>query len=201
MKYQANEANRGGRRPEAVAWTLQEVAHPTPPHPTPLSNSSLVFPPSMENSRGKNRMSVPQFGGWDGKAQDETNYSVVFSQARANRKKHKSELPTRSSNGLGNEFELPNDREDVEPFSSLKNRKSVPQFGGWDGKTPSETNYSVVFSHARANRKKHKSELPTRNSLGNEFEFHTRHPHIDSAFSTMPKTRKTKAWFSCFAPH
>ncbi|CAA0826206.1 RPM1-interacting protein 4 (RIN4) family protein [Striga hermonthica] len=40
---------------------------------------------SMEEYRGRKRMSsVPQFGAWDGKS--ETNYSVVFSQARANRR-------------------------------------------------------------------------------------------------------------------
>ncbi|KAL0437167.1 UNVERIFIED_CONTAM: hypothetical protein Sradi_0424600 [Sesamum radiatum] len=61
-------------------------------------------------------MSVPEFGGWDGKS--ETNYSVVFSQARANKKKHKSEVPARSHNSLGNEFELlPQDHlGDVDPF-------------------------------------------------------------------------------------
>lgn len=39
---------------------------------------------------------------------------------------------------------------------------SVPQFGEWDQKTPSETNYSVVFSQARANRRHHKSDLTHR---------------------------------------
>ncbi|XP_011090174.1 uncharacterized protein LOC105170933 [Sesamum indicum] len=155
----------------------------------------------MENLRGKNGMSVPEFGGWDGKS--ETNYSVVFSQARANKKKHKSELPTRNSHG--NEFELlPQDRDDVEAFSATKNQMSVPQFGGWDGKAQNETNYSVVFTHARAHKKKHKSELPPRNSLGNEFEFPTLHPNEGVVFSTMPKKKKekkTKTWFSCFATY
>ncbi|XP_052208743.1 uncharacterized protein LOC127812104 [Diospyros lotus] len=49
-------------------------------------------------------MSVPEFGGWDRSADEEaTNYSVVFSQARANRKEHKSN-PRHAS--LGNEQEI-----------------------------------------------------------------------------------------------
>ncbi|KAK4408315.1 hypothetical protein Sango_0412500 [Sesamum angolense] len=123
----------------------------------------------MENSRGAS------IRGWDGES--ETNYSVVFSQARANKKKHKSEVPAHKS--LGNEFELlPQERNDVEAFSTVKHQMVVPQFGGWDGKTQNETNYSVVFTHARANRKKQERTAPTpRKSLGNEFEFPTLCPN------------------------
>ncbi|XVF69516.1 hypothetical protein PTKIN_Ptkin11bG0087900 [Pterospermum kingtungense] len=46
---------------------------------------------------------------------------------------------------------------------------SVPQFGGWDQKAPGTTDYSMVFSRARANRKQHKTDV--RRSLGNEQEF------------------------------
>ncbi|GFQ02907.1 hypothetical protein PHJA_002434500 [Phtheirospermum japonicum] len=45
---------------------------------------------------------------------------------------------------------------------------SVPKFGAWDGK--SETNYSVVFSQARADRKMHKNEAMARHSIGHERE-------------------------------
>ncbi|KAL0460914.1 UNVERIFIED_CONTAM: hypothetical protein Slati_0718600 [Sesamum latifolium] len=135
-------------------------------------------------------MSVPEFGGWDGKS--ETNYSVVFSQARAHKKKHKSEVPPQAHhhNSLGNEFELPpqpqDHRPDVHPFSTppMKNRMSVPEFGGWNGKSEMENNYTVVFTHARANRKKHKSEIPP-TPLGNEFEFPALHPNDGLVFSTM----------------
>lgn len=48
-------------------------------------------------------MSVPQFGGWDQEAPGSTDYSVVFAQARANRKQHKSNLNRAS---LGCEKEL-----------------------------------------------------------------------------------------------
>nr|XP_010910257.1 uncharacterized protein LOC105036194 isoform X2 [Elaeis guineensis] len=37
--------------------------------------------------------------------------------------------------------------------------KAVPQFGGWDQKSGGATNYSMVFSQARANRKQNKTEL------------------------------------------
>lgn len=46
---------------------------------------------------------VPQFGGWDQKGSDETNYSVVFSKARANRKLNKAGVRHSS---LGSEQEL-----------------------------------------------------------------------------------------------
>lgn len=47
-------------------------------------------------------MSVPQFGGWDHKGGG-ANYSMVFSQARANRKQQKNEVKRDS---LGNEREF-----------------------------------------------------------------------------------------------
>ncbi|XVE78997.1 hypothetical protein DITRI_Ditri14bG0022800 [Diplodiscus trichospermus] len=46
---------------------------------------------------------------------------------------------------------------------------SVPQFGGWDQKAPGATDYSMVFSRARENRKQQKTDV--RRSLGNEQEF------------------------------
>lgn len=49
----------------------------------------------------------------------------------------------------------------------------MPEFGGWDKKAGTNTNYSVVFSQARANRKQHKSDL-TRYSIGNEQELLTK---------------------------
>lgn len=63
---------------------------------------------------------------------------------------------------------------------------SVPQFGEWEQKTPSETNYSVVFSQARANRKKHKSDFTHRSydfeqdllSREQEKSAKVRHPNL-----------------------
>ncbi|WCJ28975.1 RPM1-interacting protein 4 (RIN4) family protein [Euphorbia peplus] len=37
-------------------------------------------------------MSVPQFGGWESKAAGATDYSMVFSRARANKKQQKTEI-------------------------------------------------------------------------------------------------------------
>lgn len=50
---------------------------------------------------------------------------------------------------------------------------SVPQFGGWDQNAPGATDYSMVFSQARANKKYQKTDLTDvkRNSLGNERDF------------------------------
>ncbi|KAL6966629.1 hypothetical protein U1Q18_032410 [Sarracenia purpurea var. burkii] len=49
------------------------------------------------------RISVPAFGGWDRKAAGATDYSMVFSQARADRKQHKSVF---NHHSIGNEQEL-----------------------------------------------------------------------------------------------
>lgn len=46
---------------------------------------------------------------------------------------------------------------------------SVPEFGGWDKEPPGATNYSMVFSQARANRKQQKSDVLR--SLGNHRDF------------------------------
>eukprot|EP00257_Ricinus_communis_P027763 XP_025015177.1 uncharacterized protein LOC8267754 [Ricinus communis] len=48
-------------------------------------------------------MSVPQFGGWESKAPGATDYSMVFSQARANKKQQKTDIKHAS---FGNEKEL-----------------------------------------------------------------------------------------------
>ncbi|XP_022640139.1 probable zinc transporter protein DDB_G0269332 [Vigna radiata var. radiata] len=54
--------------------------------------------------RKPTKMSVPQFGGWEHKAAGvPTDYSMVFSQARANRKTQKTELTEVKRLSLGNE--------------------------------------------------------------------------------------------------
>lgn len=45
---------------------------------------------------------VPQFGGWDQQGIDATDYSVVFTKARANRKLNKADV----THSLGSEQEL-----------------------------------------------------------------------------------------------
>ncbi|GMN23615.1 hypothetical protein TIFTF001_043701 [Ficus carica] len=69
------------------------------------------------------------------------------------------------------------------PSVQVKNgRMSVPQFGGWEHKNPGGTDYSMVFSRARANRKQQKTDLSEfkRNSLGNERELIAPHHQDDS---------------------
>ncbi|KAJ8766800.1 hypothetical protein K2173_008354 [Erythroxylum novogranatense] len=86
----------------------------------------------------------------------------------------------------------------------------VPQFGGWDSKT-SDTNYSMVFSQARAKRKEHKSDARNA-SLGNEKElmdpppqhrhvhhrYHHHHLHQDD--SVTPKRRFLTYINCCIRP-
>ncbi|XP_031114127.1 splicing factor, proline- and glutamine-rich-like [Ipomoea triloba] len=74
-------------------------------------------------------------------------------------------------------------------------RRSVPQFGGWDqkgggggsGGGEEGTNYTVVFTQARADRKQHKTELPTAPPLHNTTNsaFAIPPPH-QSAFAIPP---------------
>ncbi|KAK1588016.1 hypothetical protein Q3G72_019187 [Acer saccharum] len=45
----------------------------------------------------------------------------------------------------------------------------IPQFGGWEQKGPGGTNYSMVFSRARANKKQQKADIK-RCSIGNGHE-------------------------------
>ncbi|CAJ2634286.1 unnamed protein product [Trifolium pratense] len=49
------------------------------------------------------KMSVPQFGGWDQKAPGATDYSMVFAQARTNKKNQKSDLTEVKRTSLVNE--------------------------------------------------------------------------------------------------
>ncbi|URD78232.1 Cleavage site for pathogenic type III effector avirulence factor Avr [Musa troglodytarum] len=60
-----------------------------------------------------------------------------------------------------------------------KDWMSVPQFGGWDQKT----DYSMVFSRARANKKHHKAGMRP-SSLGNAEEFMA-YQHSQNDPSTM----------------
>ncbi|KAK4356479.1 hypothetical protein RND71_025450 [Anisodus tanguticus] len=101
-------------------------------------------------------MAVPPYGAWDQKTGNIPNYPMVSSQDRAKKKQHRHGL---ARHILGTEQELGKHR-DASPMKT--GWLSVPQFGEWEQKTPSETNYSVVFSQARANRKKHKSDLTHR---------------------------------------
>ncbi|TKY57131.1 Pathogenic type III effector avirulence factor Avr cleavage site [Spatholobus suberectus] len=63
---------------------------------------------------------------------------------------------------------------------------SVPQFGGWDQKAPGATDYSMVFTQARENKKHQKTNLTEirRKSLGSEGDFvnanhgHAHHHHF-----------------------
>ncbi|XP_058743091.1 uncharacterized protein LOC131615918 [Vicia villosa] len=63
-------------------------------------------------------------------------------------------------------------------------KTSVPQFGGWDQKAIGATDYSMVFTQARANKKHQKTDLTEvkRGSIGNERDFaKTNHGHAHPA--------------------
>ncbi|XP_056169009.1 uncharacterized protein LOC115674982 [Syzygium oleosum] len=69
---------------------------------------------------------------------------------------------------------------------------SVPQFGGWDHKAPGATDYSMVFTRARANRKQHKSDI-SRASFGNEKELMAAYPQDDPVM----KKKKILTYINC----
>ncbi|KAJ6964741.1 hypothetical protein NC652_002855 [Populus alba x Populus x berolinensis] len=70
---------------------------------------------------------------------------------------------------------------------------SVPQFGGWNSKNPVPTDYSVVFTQARANRRQHKSDV-RHASLGNERELlAAANQHEDS----VTKRKKFFTYINC----
>ncbi|XP_016452351.1 uncharacterized protein LOC107776907 isoform X2 [Nicotiana tabacum] len=126
------------------------------PHRHDLTRRSLENEKELGKHQEKRPMSVPQFGVWDQKSGGSPDYAKVSPQARTEKKQHKHASARRK---LGNEQEL---RKHNEASPRKTGWLSVPQFGEWDQKTPSETNYSVVFSQARANRKHHKSDLTYR---------------------------------------
>ncbi|KAH7847157.1 hypothetical protein Vadar_022612 [Vaccinium darrowii] len=78
---------------------------------------------------------------------------------------------------------------------------SVPEFGGWDRKSPVPTDYSVVFSRARANKKQQKHDF-NRHSLGTERELmvkkeqHQQHQKDDSVM----RKKKGLTYFCCIGP-
>ncbi|RDY08648.1 Dihydropyrimidinase, partial [Mucuna pruriens] len=72
------------------------------PGPSPLQLT-------MErNEKRSPMMSVPQFGGWDQHAPGATDYSVMFTKARANKKHQKTNLTEIGSKGLENEGDFVN---------------------------------------------------------------------------------------------
>ncbi|XP_019434717.1 PREDICTED: uncharacterized protein LOC109341290 isoform X2 [Lupinus angustifolius] len=85
---------------------------------------------------------------------------------------------------------------------------SVPQFGGWDQNAPGATNYSMVFTQARANKKHMKTDLTEikRNSLGKEHDFvntkrgHSHHAHHHDPIVKARKKRIVTYINCCIRP-
>ncbi|KAM3202533.1 putative protein isoform X2 [Capsicum annuum] len=140
---------------------------------------------TMKNSP----VAVPQNGARDHKTGNNPNYPMVFPQDHAKKQQHRHGLARHS---LGTEQELGKHR-DASPMKT--GWLSVPQFGEWEQKTPSETNYSVVFSQARANRKKHKSDLTHRS-----YDFDQELLPREREKSATRKKKKFLTYISCCLP-
>ncbi|CAN4119802.1 unnamed protein product [Withania somnifera] len=147
-----------------------------------------------EVSPGKNSpLAVPQYGTRDQKTGNNPNFPTMSSQDHAKRKHHRHGLARHS---LGTEQELVKHR----GASPVKTGwLSVPQFGEWEQKTPSETNYSEVFSQARANRKKHKSDL-THRSYDLDQDLLCREREKSATKSATRKKKKFLTYLSCCLP-
>ncbi|KAK8282281.1 hypothetical protein V6Z11_D08G016100, partial [Gossypium hirsutum] len=65
-------------------------------------------------------ITIPEFGGWERNPPGSTNYSMEFSQARANRKKRKADV----WHSLGNELDLTADsfRQDTQDSVFTNNK-------------------------------------------------------------------------------
>lgn len=157
---------------------------------------------SMER-RGEKRpfkTSVPQFGGWEDKPKGvPTDYSMVFNQARENKKNHKPDFSEFKHLNVGNDQRVAsnttnhrhghgrgrgspydgllhnhpnNDHQDDPPVMKRPYKMSVPQFGGWDNKSKGvPTDYSLLFFQARENKKNLKTYLTRRDSIRNDSRF------------------------------
>ncbi|TYH56392.1 hypothetical protein ES332_D08G015500v1 [Gossypium tomentosum] len=160
------------------------------------------------NDPGMNKkwMSVPEFGGWDKQPPGATNYSMVFSQARANRKQQKSDV----FRNLGNrrDFTADSSPQPPQPHQQADNNDQdsavtnyawmlVPEFRGCDRKSTGSMDYSTVFSKARANRKRQMSG--DWRSLGNDDDFITVSlPHEQQPYQKKHKKRnKIFAFLLC----
>ncbi|KAF8395712.1 hypothetical protein HHK36_019662 [Tetracentron sinense] len=79
----------------------------------------------------------------------------------------------------------------------MENRKekkgwmSVPQFGGWEHKAAGATDYSMVFSRARANRKQVKTDINHAN-IGNEEQLISQNQE-----DTVVRKKKILSYFNC----
>ncbi|OIW02807.1 hypothetical protein TanjilG_29583 [Lupinus angustifolius] len=77
----------------------------------------------MEQKGKKPITSVPQFGGWDQNAAGATDYSMVFTQARANKKHMKTDLTEVKRISLGNEHDFVKTKRG---HSNLRHAHSLP---------------------------------------------------------------------------
>ncbi|KAK9273671.1 hypothetical protein L1049_018481 [Liquidambar formosana] len=73
---------------------------------------------------------------------------------------------------------------------------SVPQFGGWDQKAPGATDYSMVFSRARANKKEQKKDF-TRSSIGNEKELMAHQHHHHHQDDSVARKKRILTYLNC----
>ncbi|XP_075484087.1 uncharacterized protein LOC142524162 [Primulina tabacum] len=79
----------------------------------------------------------------------------------------------------------------------MKNWNSVPQFGAWEHEAGVGTNYSMIFSQARANRKQQKNNL-TRHIIGNEREL-LKKTHREDEYGVIDMQKKKKKMWRCLS--
>ncbi|TYH04549.1 hypothetical protein ES288_A08G015500v1 [Gossypium darwinii] len=163
-----------------------------------IAASSPRWQDNDDPGMNKKWMSVPEFGGWDKQPPGATNYSMVFSQARANRKQQKSDV----LRSLGNhrDFTADSSPQPPQPHQQADNNDQdsavtnyawmpAPEFRGCDRKSTRSMDYSTVFLKARANQKRQMSG--DWRSLGNDDDFITVSlPHQQQPYQKKHKKRK-----------
>ncbi|XP_049372895.1 uncharacterized protein LOC125837871 isoform X2 [Solanum verrucosum] len=179
--------------PQGGAWDSKDRANKKPHKPDKthrsLGNEQELGKHQQASTMKNSPMAEPHYGAWDQKTGNSPNYPMGLSQDRAKKKQHRHGLACHS---MGTEQKLGKHR-DVSPMKT--GWMSVPQFGEWEQKTPSETNYSMVFSQARANRKKHKSDLTHRS-----YDFEQDLLSREREKAATRKKKKFMTYLSCCLP-
>ncbi|XP_058108918.1 uncharacterized protein LOC131251953 [Magnolia sinica] len=73
---------------------------------------------------------------------------------------------------------------------------SVPQFGGWDQKVGDATDYSMIFSRARENKKQRK-KTDFNPSNGNEEQHTVVPPQQQDSPSSVQRKKRILSYFKC----
>ncbi|XAR52829.1 hypothetical protein NMG60_11021128 [Bertholletia excelsa] len=151
----------------------------------------------LESLKKPSRTSVPKFGGWDQQAYGSTNYSMVFSQARAAKKRRKNDIyqhNVKDKQELVTTQEQHNHQEDDTTMTREERMEAVPPQQGFSTfKSSSEE--AVVNSQAHATKKQDK-DYANRQNIRDGQELIAKQQHQDNKMMTPDQMSVPKfgAW-------